>query len=215
MKQIELVIFDMDGLLFDTEPIFFRAIQRSAKKLGVDFTFETYLKTVGVTDETGKKMLSEIYGKDSSILQAMDQYGLEFDKILEEEGLTVKAGAEQLLNTLDEKGIKKCIASSSSVDMIQRNVQLTGLDNRFDFYLSGTEVKNGKPSPDIFLEALKRAGVAAENALVLEDSYHGLKAAVAANIPCIVVPDLIEPTDEMRSLAKRVCNDLLEVADLI
>lgn len=215
MEQVKLVIFDMDGLLFDTERTFFRAFQRSAKKLGYDFSFETYLKVVGVTDETGKQIFAEIYGEDSSILHAFDLYHAEFDKIIEEEGLAIKPGAERLLDVLDDKGIKKCIASSSPIKVIERNLKLSGIQDRFDFYVSGDEVENGKPSPDIFLEALRRAGEKAENALVLEDSFHGLQAAVSANIRCIIIPDLIEPSDEMHRQAFRIYTNLGEVARLI
>lgn len=215
MEQVKLVIFDMDGLLFDTERTYYQAFQRAAMKLGSNLPFDTYLKVVGVTDEKGKEILGEIYGKDSPILQAFDLYQIEFAKILEEDGLVIKPGATRLLDTLDERGIKKCIASSSAPEVIERNIRLSGLHGRFDFYISGSEVKHGKPSPDIFLEALRRADESAENAMVLEDSFHGLLAAVNANIRCIIIPDLIQPNEEMRQKAYRIYKDLGEVADFI
>ncbi|WAA13350.1 HAD family hydrolase [Fervidibacillus halotolerans] len=215
MKHLQLAIFDMDGLLFDTERIHFRAFQRTAKKLGFDFTFDTYLKVVGVTDEKGKEILKEIYGENSAILNAFDLYQGEVERIIQEEGIPVKPGVDRLLDTLDEKHIKKCIASSSRPEVIERNIKLTGLFDRFDFYISGTEVKHGKPSPDIFLEALNRANVQPEHALVLEDSYHGLQAAVNAGIRCIIIPDLIEPNDEMKDKAYRIFDHLGQVAELL
>lgn len=215
MKQVNFVIFDMDGLLLDTERIFFRAFQRAAKKLGYNFSFDTYLKVVGVTDEIGKQILSEIYGENSNILHAFYHYQEEFHNIVKEEGITVKPGAQKLLNVLDKKGIKRCIASSSPMKIIKKNLELTGLHEQFDFYVSGTEVKKGKPYPDIFLKALERANVSSEFALVLEDSCHGLQAAVSANIRCILIPDLIQPTKKMKYQAYRICTDLGEVADLL
>lgn len=215
MTNLQFVIFDMDGLLFDTERMYFKAFQRAAKKLNYDFTFDVYLKVVGTTDETGKQILSEIYGEDAPILKAMDHYHDEFQQIIKEEGIAVKPGVEALLDVLDEKGIMKCIASSSSLEDILRNTKMAGIENRFDFFVSGTEVENGKPSPDIFLEAIRRANVKPEEALVLEDSYYGLQAASHANIRCILIPDLLEPTDEMYNLAYRVCSDLNEVADWV
>lgn len=215
MKDLQLVIFDMDGLLFDTERIYFRAFQRAAKELGYDFPFETYLKVVGVTDEKGKEILSSIYGEGAKILKAFHRYPPLVDQIVEEEGIPIKPGVHQLLDTLDEMGIKKCIASSSPPEVIERNIKKTGLDDRFDFLISGTEVKHGKPSPDIFLEAMKRANVKNEKALVLEDSYHGLQAAVRAGIRCIIIPDLLEPSNEMQRLAYRIFGDLGKVAEFI
>lgn len=215
MGNVQFVIFDMDGLLFDTERLYFRAFQQAAKKLGYEFPFEHYLKVVGVTDEEGKKILAGIYGEDSVILNAFDQYHGELDEIIAKEGLSVKPGVEKLLDTLDEKGIGKCIASSSSLEVIQKYTERAHIADRFDFFVSGTEVENGKPSPDIFLEALRRGGATSESALVLEDSYHGLQAAVSANIRCIIVPDLIEPMEEMKRQAFRICSNLGEVADML
>lgn len=215
MDNLQLVIFDMDGLLFDTEMIYYRATKKAAEEIGLDLPFENYKKLIGITDEETKEILREMYGQDSPIPKIMDTYRPWFEKIIAEEGIVVKPGVEKLLNVLDEKGIKKCIASSSMRPVIERNVKLAGLNGRFDFYISGTEVENGKPYPDIFLACIERADVAADEALVLEDSYNGLLASHRANIPCIIVPDLIEPTDEMKELAFRICDDLGEVADLI
>lgn len=215
MGNVQFVIFDMDGLLFDTERLYYRSFQKAAKKLGYEFPFEHYLKVVGVTDDEGKKILAEIYGEDSLILHAFDHYHGELNDIITEEGLSLKPGVEKLLDMLDEKGIHKCIASSSSLEVIRKYTEYAQIADRFDFFISGTEVEHGKPSPDIFLEALKRGGATAEFALVLEDSLHGLKAAVSANIRCIIVPDLIEPTEEMKRQAFRICRDLGEVAEMI
>ncbi len=214
MEHIKLVIFDMDGLLFDTEPVYYRAFKRSAEKLGYEVSFDTYLKCVGVTDETGKEIMAGIYGKNAQILQVFDHYQEEFKKIIDEEGISVKPGVEELLDVLDQKEIKKCIASSSARETIEKNVKVTGLENRFDFYVSGLEVKNGKPAPDIFLEAARRGNVRPDEAIVFEDSRHGLEAAVAADIPCIIVPDLIEPDEEMRRKAFKIISDLSQAAEL-
>lgn len=126
----------------------------------------------------------------------------------------MKPGVEELLDVLDQKEIKKCIASSSARETIEKNVKVTGLENRFDFYVSGLEVKNGKPAPDIFLEAARRGNVRPDEAIVFEDSRHGLEAAVAADIPCIIVPDLIEPDEEMRRKAFKIISDLSQAAEL-
>lgn len=215
MKQIKLIIFDMDGLLYDTELPSFKALKRTAEKAGFNFTMEIYKKMIGVTKTVSNKILYDIYGDEFFEKQVLENYHEEFHKILEYEGINVKKGALELLDVLDEKGIKKCIASSSSRETIHYYLSMTGLTDRFDFYVSGQEVENGKPSPDIFLEACRRAGENSKAALVLEDSYNGLKAAVSANIPCVIVPDLIEPNEEMKRNAYLIVSDLGEIAKTI
>lgn len=205
----------MDGLLFDTERPSFLALKKSAEKAGFDFSLDTYKKLMGTDDRTSDLILYDIYGETFFESKVLKDYHKEFENILNYEGLIIKKGALELLNILEEKGIKKCIASSSSREVIEKYLSYSGLTNRFDFHLSGSEVKNGKPSPDIFIEACKRADVAPEFALVLEDSFHGFKAAIRAGIRCIIIPDLIEPNEEMKKFSYRICLDLGEVANII
>jgi len=100
-------------------------------------------------------------------------------------------------------------------DTIQTNLSLAGLTDRFDFYMSGSEVKRGKPYPDIFLGACQRANEVPDSSLVLEDSLNGLRAAVGANINCIIVPDLIEPNEEIKKHAYEIVSDLSQVIGII
>ena len=215
LNDIRFVIFDMDGLLFDTERQSFLALNQAAEKAGFEFSLETYKKLMGADDKTTNHILTDIYGNQFLKAGILKTYQEGFQKILKKEGVQIKKGALDLLNVLEEKGIKKCIASSSSRAAIKKYLSITGLTDRFDFYLSGEEVKNGKPNPDIFLEACSRANAAPKYTLVLEDSFHGFKAAIAAGIQCILIPDLMEPNDEMKNHAYRICKDLGEVANII
>lgn len=215
MRKINFAIFDMDGLLFDTERPSFLAMKKTAEKAGFKFSIDTYKKLIGVSKPTSNQILHDLYGEEFFKKNVLDHFQEEFNKIIAEEGIVIKKGALELLEVLEEKGFKKCIASSSNREVIENYLSITGLENRFDFYLSGREVKKGKPHPDIFLEACKRGGVDPEKALVLEDSFHGFRAAIRANIRCIIVPDLVELNDEMKQGAYRICSDLAEVAQLI
>lgn len=215
MKDVKLAIFDMDGLLFDTEWPSYKAMKASLKACGFSFPLETYKRMIGIGDHQSEAIIREICGYDYAIEKIFTGYKHEFDSILDTEGITVKTGVFKLLDWLDENNIKKCIASSSSRSTIGKYLDMTGLTNRFDFYVSGEEVANGKPAPDIFLEACRRADESASSSVVMEDSLHGLKAATQAGIPCIVVPDLIEANEEMRKDAYQIVSSLEEVIDIL
>lgn len=213
--ETKLVIFDMDGLLFDTERPSFRALQEVVVKRGYSFTMDHYKQLIGIPDRESDVVLQKMYGDDFPFHVILEEYHERLKRILVEEGVSVKPGALQLLEELEERGLKKCIASSSARKTIEGYLKRTGLEDRFDFYISGNEVKKGKPHPDIFIEACKIAGEPVESALVLEDSLNGLKAACSAGIRCVMVPDLIDPTDEMRDKAYKIVSDLEEVIGLL
>ncbi|WHY00550.1 HAD family phosphatase [Neobacillus sp. DY30] len=210
-----LVIFDMDGLLFDTERPSFQALQEVVVKRGYPFTLDHYKQLIGIPDRESDVVLLKMYGDDFPFDVISEEYHERFKRILVDEGISVKPGVVELLTALEERGIKKCIASSSTRETIAGYLKRTGLEGRFDFYISGNDIKKGKPHPDIFVVACKLAGEPAESALVLEDSLNGLKAACAAGIRCVMVPDLIDPTEEMREKAYKIVSDLGEVVGLL
>jgi|SRR5690606_37464393 len=203
----------MDGLIFDTERLTYKIMRELANQHGFHFQLDHYKQIIGISEETSNNQLIDIYG--SRIQSVFKEFPEVYNKSLNKENLHIKPGVMELLDTIEKKGIKKCIASSSSREVIEHYLKMKDLFNRFDFYVSGTEVVNGKPNPDVFIEACHRGNVELGEALVLEDSYNGFKAAVRAGIKCIIVPDLIEPNGEMRELAYRVCKDLGEVVELV
>jgi HAD superfamily hydrolase (TIGR01509 family) len=215
MVQTKLVIFDMDGLLFDTERPSFRALQEIVETKGYTFTMDNYKQLIGISNRESGVVLLKMYGEDFPFHVIIGEYYERLKTILSEEGVSVKRGTVQLLDALEKRGIKKCIASSSSRETIGGYLKRTGLEDRFDFYISGNEVKKGKPHPDIFIEACKIAGEQVESVLVLEDSLNGLKAACAAGIRCVIVPDLIEATEEMKENAFIIVEDLEKVIVLL
>jgi HAD superfamily hydrolase (TIGR01509 family) len=212
---VKLVIFDMDGLLFDTEWPSFQALKEAVERGGFPFTIENYKQLIGLAHGKSMEVMQQMYGGKLPYEEIIIDYRKRFKEILANDGVGIKRGAIKLLDALDQRGMKKCIASSSARETIASYLKLAGLEDRFDFYISGNEVKKGKPHPDIFLEACKIAGESVESALVLEDSLNGLKAACAAEIRCILVPDLIDPTEEMKEKAYKIIEDLEKVIEVL
>jgi HAD superfamily hydrolase (TIGR01509 family) len=212
---VKLVIFDMDGLLFDTEWPSFQALKEAVERRGFTFSIENYKQLIGLAHGKSMEVMQQMYGGKLPYEEIIIDYRKRFKEILANNGVAIKRGAIKLLDALDQRGMKKCIASSSTRETIASYLKLAGLEDRFDFYISGNEVKKGKPHPDIFLEACKIAGEPVESALVLEDSLNGLKAACAAEIRCILVPDLIDPTEEMKEKAYKIIEDLEKVIEVL
>ncbi|MEH7106399.1 HAD family hydrolase [Bacillus sp. JJ1764] len=216
MDHLQLVIFDMDGLLFDTERISFSAMKTIIEKQGFFFTLENYKSMIGLgSAEELDHLYKGLYGKDFPTHLVLDDYDTLLIQLVKEETNIIKKGVVNLLDAIDRRGLKKCIASSSSRNTIEFYLSISGLTERFDFYVSGEEVENGKPHPDIFLEACTRANVSPENVLVLEDSLNGLRAANSAKMRCIIIPDLIEKNVEMDKSAYAIFSDLEQVIPIL
>lgn len=130
-------------------------------------------------------------------------------------GVPCKKGLKELLAALEDMGLPRIVASSSPRNMIEMNLQTTGTARYFHDVVSGTEVAHSKPAPDTFLVAAKKLHLDPHDCLVLEDSFNGVRAGRAAGCVTVMVPDLMQPTEEIAQLYDRKCEDLLEVRDLL
>ena len=190
--MVKAVIFDMDGLMFDTERVGKDAILQSGKDFGYTISLELHQKMLGRNAKDIETMLKKEYGEDfpyrdmwNHVFELMDQY-------YEQYGIPVKPGLEDLLKFLKEQNIKVAVASSSKSEVIKSHLQSTHLIQYYDFIVGGDQIHHGKPSPEIFLKAVEHFEIQPEEALVLEDSKSGILAAHAGNIPVICIPDLVE-----------------------
>lgn len=214
MKEIKLVIFDMDGLMFDTEVLVKRAWREIGEKNNYDITMDFLKSLLGLNKISIGKRFRETFGEDFPFEKFHLEHHEIADRIIEKEGLGIKKGLIELLNFLDERSIKKAVATSSNRNRAEKLLNTAGILERFDTVLCGDEVSNGKPDPEIFLNVCKKVGIKPEEAIVLEDSEMGLKASVAGGIKCIIVPDLVEPSEENSGLAYGVLKNLEEVIKL-
>ena len=190
MEKPELVIFDMDGLMFDTGQLAYRAYLECAKDFDFTVNHSVYYYLTGRRDPEIRGGMKELYGKDVPVSEWRDKIILSREKILsEEKRVYKKKGLLELLEFLKKNNYKIALASSTSRDKIQYYFEIEDMPDIFDVIVAGDEVHNGKPNPEIFLKACEKANVAPEHALVLEDSIVGIKAALQGNITPFLIPD--------------------------
>ena len=218
MKNVTGVILDMDGLIFDTEAIYSVTNVSTAQELGiVDYDMAYYYTEIGV----GEEEAYENYFKDfpdvpkETIATFFKESRLRSMTKFQEEGAPLKKGALELLMYLKEAGIPRVIASSNTKEAIDTLIEKADIAHFFDDIVSGDDVTRAKPDPEIVLKGLEKLGTKAEETLMLEDSLNGIRASHAANVPVIMVPDLIEPTEEALEKSYAVKKDLLEVMTFI
>ena len=214
--DIKAMLFDMDGLMVDTESLATEAFIHSAKKQGYDMTKEETLLVLGFTTKSIYEFW-ESYFKNSDVSgkQLVDDHYKYIENILFTIGPRKMPYIEELLKYLKESNYKVAVASSSNMDHIINNMEKTGLKKYIDEFASGAEVENGKPAPDVFLLAAKRLGVKPEECLVLEDSKAGVIAGSSAGAKVIMVPDMFKPDEECKERTYRIVGNLGEVISIL
>jgi HAD superfamily hydrolase (TIGR01509 family) len=210
----QAVVFDMDGLLFDTEAIAREAMIATASRMGFEMPEQVFLAMIGLPAGASRALLLNHYGESFDVDTYWTAVDDDFHKLLTGRQF-VKTGVVELLGVLDRAGMRYAIATSSQHAHVQRNLAAHALEGRFHFVVAHGDYARGKPNPDPFLKAAERLGVAPENCLALEDSLNGIRSAAAAGMMTIMVPDLIPPTEEIRKLCLRVAIDLHEVRELL
>lgn len=214
MKK-ELVIFDMDGLMFDTERIYYKAWQEAAKAYGYAIDWEIYVQIVARNSRYIEKVLKRILGEALPYEAICMKKRAIADDIIHKEGIQKKEGLMELLDALDEKGIRKAVATSSMREKALRYLTLGEIMNRFDFIICGSEVEESKPNPEIFLKTAAHFNIVPEACMVLEDSRLGIQAAKAAGMTGIFIPDLVEADEEILKNANGCANSLKDIIALL
>ncbi len=206
-------IFDMDGVIFDTEHLYLACCIPAAEKLGLDNMEEVAHQHIGVTAEETERILRAHYGEDAPLEEFHQETKRIFQEHYAKAGLPLKEGALELLEYLNAKGARIAIASSTRVDIVKKELQDAKLYDLFDVIIGGDMVEHSKPWPDVFLRAAQELGVDIEDCYIIEDSFNGVRAARRAGGTVLMVPDLLEPTEEIRALADREFESLLEVLE--
>jgi HAD superfamily hydrolase (TIGR01509 family) len=208
------VIFDMDGLLFDTEAVYEEAILAAAGDAGHVMTPAIFRRMMGTTWLLNRAYLLDHYGADFPVEDFRAAWMAHFNRMIETR-LALKLGVLELLDALDRLGLPRAIATSSSHRTVQRHLAKHRLVDRFPTIVAHGDYASAKPAPDPFLKAAERLRVEPRFCLALEDSYNGIRSASSAGMMTIMVPDLLEPTDEIRELCALVVQDLHAVRGLL
>jgi len=208
------VVFDMDGVLFDTETLYEQAALAAARELGFEMTTTFFRSTVGSPWNVNRARLLEEYGADLQVDHLNAVAGRLFDGLIENRSL-LKPGAAELLNLLEERRLPRAIATSSSRATVERHLQSHSLGDHFHQIVARGDYEQHKPHPEPYLLAASKVGVAPERCVAIEDSYHGVRSASAAGMMTLMVPDLLPPTEEIAALCLRVVPDLHAVRHLI
>ncbi|MDD6069956.1 MAG: HAD family phosphatase [Clostridiales bacterium] len=216
MKQdFKAVVFDMDGVIFDSEKLVVLCWQEIADKYNIIGIEEQCRLCLGLNREAARQKMLEHYGMDFPY----DTYKKEMSDLYHRRysggRLPMKPGVVELLTFLKEKGKKIALASSTRREVVLAELRDAGILDYFDKVICGDMVKRSKPEPDIFLKACEELEVEVQDAYAIEDSYNGIRAAYRAGMMPIMVPDLAEPTEEMKQLTVAIMPSLLEMLEWI
>jgi HAD superfamily hydrolase (TIGR01509 family) len=207
------VIFDMDGLMLDTERITIPLWDEAGKKFGYRIPFDTVQKMVGISVQDARDVLFKEYGDDFPYEKIRGEFKL-LCKREYENGIPHKKGLVFLLDHLTAAKIPFGVATSARRDSAMENLAKAGILEKFAAITGGDEVANGKPAPDIFLLAAKKLGAHPSACAGFEDSTAGLRGLHAAGIRSVFIRDLIDPPREVLDTVWRICGDLFEAAEL-
>lgn len=209
VMNYQAAIFDMDGLLLDTERVCMRVFQEACEVQKLPFYEDVYLSIIGRNAAGIEAIFRKAYGNELDRLH--QEWRTRYNAVVMHEAIPVKNGVVELLEWLKEQNLPTAVATSTAKEVAKIKLELAGLSKYFDNITTGCEVSNGKPDPEIYLLAANRLNIEPTKCLAFEDSNNGVKAAVAANMPTFQIPDLVEPCEEVRQFGHTIVPSLHDV----
>jgi len=210
----EAVVFDMDGLILDTEVLYRDAFMAVAAERGLDLPLPVFLSLIGLPPDASRAILRGHFGAAFALEPLLDVVRARF-RASAATDLRLKPGVVELLDLLDEMALPRAIATSSTHEAAHHHLSMLGVLDRFPVVIARESYDRGKPDPQPFLKAAEALGIEAGSCLALEDSANGVMAASGAGMMTVMVPDLVAPTERLRALALHVASDLHEVRGMI
>ncbi|MCL2332158.1 MAG: HAD-IA family hydrolase [Actinomycetia bacterium] len=217
MRSLSAVIFDMDGLMFDTERLGWRLLNQAGVEFGCNpISMERYTQAIGKTHTETRKIFSEMCDHDYALYNAVEARFWALDReYIRRAGPPTKPGLRDLLQSLKERGVPCALASSTRTERVEEHLNAAEITSYFQVVVGGEQAPASKPDPGIFLLAAEQLGQPAQRCLVLEDSCAGVRAGRSAGMYVIMVPDIVQPTPEIRAKADLVLESLTDVERLI
>ncbi len=209
------VLFDMDGVVLDTEKLYARFWAEAAHALGYPMTYEQALGMRSLNSAAGQAKLESYFGPGVSRAVMRDKRVELMDAYVAVHGVEAKPGIHELLDALKGQGIRTAIATSSPMPRATAYLGRLGLLEKFDRICSGHDVKQGKPAPDIYLYAAAAIGVAPEHCLAIEDSPAGIESAFRAGCMPVLVPDLDGSSEDMRQILFAEADSLADIINMV
>lgn len=215
--MIKAVVFDMDGVIFDSEKLYRKHWMITGEEYGIpaDTMKELCNLIAGATKENNEKLMKSRFGQDFDYMEFRERTMTRMDQDILENGLELKLGVHELFSYLKEHGYLIGLATSTGQERAERNLRNAGILDVFDQIVYGGTVPRGKPYPDIYIKACELLGVRPEEAMGIEDSLNGVKASALAGLYTVMVVDLIEPTQECREQANQIYDSLFDVISLL
>ena len=208
--MIKNIVFDMDGVLLDTEAVFMRCWKKLGEELHLPNVEETARKCIGITVTQTEALFQKEYGEKYPCESYVGAANAIFYRQEAEQGIPEKPGVHELFAYLKEQNYRIGLASSTQ-QAVYRQMKAAGIFDDFDVIVCGDMVTKSKPNPDIYLKACELMKVDPKECYAVEDSYNGIRAAHAAGMKAIMVPDLLEPTPEILELTDQKFNSLMEL----
>ena len=215
MRPIRGILFDMDGLVVDTEKLYSRFWREACAFYGYTMTYEQSLKMRGLGGQAGEHMLHTFFGPDADYMQLRNKRIELMDAFVDAHGVELKPGIFDLMDVLEANSIPAAITSSSPIPRIRKFLAPYGLDSRFAALCSGRDVPKGKPAPDIYLAGARTLNLPPEHCLALEDAPAGIESAYRAGCLPVMIPDLDPPGEETAAMLYAMANSLTDVISIL
>ena len=209
------VIFDMDGVLLDSERIAYDIGRRICEDMGLPWRHDVAMQMIGRNSREFERLLKDAYGEDFPVAEHQQEFGCRYEAVIAEGGIPLKPGVHALFARLDELGLARVVATSTRRSRALPKLEATGLLARLDGVVAGDEVQNGKPAPDIFLAAATLLGRPPDQCTVIEDSNAGVRGALAAGAQVVMVPDMLMPAADVAAARISVLPSLDAVKRLL
>lgn len=214
-NQIEAFVFDMDGVVLDSESVYEKAWRVIAEKMHVSDIDSVHEKCLGLSEQDVFKLMAEKYGDDFDgklFWKLTSDWSMEY---MNESGVPEKKGAREILEFLKSEKIPVALATSSGKSFAEKLLEKANLIQYFDLMIFGDEVSRAKPDPEIYETSCRKLGLAPEKCVAVEDSPNGIKSAVSAGLKAVMVPDRIPADGDMKKLAWKISDSLLSLKKIM